>query len=359
MKKLFALTLAVALVLSLASFVFAADDEYAIVMMDSAGVGHRKFSTDDNWVKVAANEVVNYGNTIYYDLIGETFIAGGPAASSVGFPVEKAEAVNGVRIVQTWDLGGEWVQKVELVKKKSLITLGPPLTTNYEYFLAITFKPAPSEIGTADVSGDIVLKRTSGKNKIGRDPATSSSGKAGETAALAVNIELQYNKSDVGATGVDKISSTARTFDFKDEPALQNNEELELTFVDWGDARFVVNSVGQGKLVLKADAKFNSAIAALYPEANLDFFNGNGASFNKIGEMFIPADEGFFIYELKNGVLVEIAGAEYDEYDEGFYFKTRVLGNYVVSDVKLTLAGSTVVDPVPPEVVNPETGSAA
>jgi hypothetical protein len=362
MKKIFALTLAVALVLSLASFVFAADDEYAIFSVDPAGVGHRKFSSDNNWVKIAAGEIVNYGNTIYYELDGETFAGGVIPALPVIGPVEKYDAVNGVRINQTWDIGGDWVSKVELVKKKSLIAVGPPEVTNYEYFLAITFKAAAAETATTDVIGEIVLKRTSGKNKINRDPANPTGGKAGETLPFPVNVELRYNKSDVGATGVDKISDSARTFDFKDDAALQNNEELELTFVDWGDARFTVNSVGQGKLVLKADAKFNSAIGALYPEANLDFFNGNGASFNKTGEMFIPAEEGSYIYELKSGVLVAIAGAEYDEYDEGFYFKTRTLGSYVVSDVELDLAGSAVVDPVAPEapeVVNPSTGAAA
>ena len=103
----------------------------------------------------------------------------------------------------------------------------------------------------------------------------------------------------------------------------------------------------------------------MYPNADLSFFNGNGVTFNRTGEMFIPADAGTFIYEIKNGVPVEISDAKYDEHDEGFRFKTRTLGSYVVSDVMLDLmSGADVVAPAAPapgalEAVNPDTGAAA
>ena len=152
------------------------------------------------------------------------------------------------------------------------------------------------------------------------------------------------------------VTDGSRKFDFG-----AGDEEFELSFADWGSATFTVNTIGQGDLILRATATYNSTVGALYPEANLDFYNGNGVSFNKTGEMFMPADAGSFIYELKNGVLVAIPGAEYDEYDEGFYFKTRTLGTYVISDVELALAGSVVAPVVPgaPVVVNPGTGAAA
>ena len=354
MKKTFALALAVALVVTLASGAFAANDQYAIWQIDPAGNGPRKFSTDSNWVKAATGETINYGNTVYYELIGETFAGGVTAARTVG-PVEKYDAVNGVRINQKWDIGGDWVSKVELVKRKFEGGLG---IGGYEYFLAVTFKPSATMTTITDVIGEISLRRTTGNNKINRDAANPTGGGSGETNTLLVAVELKYSAPAAGniTTTSGVVTDGNRKFDFG-----SGDEEFELTFADWGSATFVVNTIGQGDLVLKADAKYNATVGTLYPQANLDFFNGNGVSFNKTGEMFIPADEGSFIYELKNGVLVAIPGAVYDEYDEGFYFRTRTLGTFVISDVELDLTAPDVVAPVPeaPVVVNPGTGAAA
>lgn len=353
MKKIFALTLAVAMVLSLSAAVFAADDEYAIWMIDPSGNGPRKFSTDSNWVKAATGETINYGNTVYYELIGETFAGGVSSAVTYG-PVEKFEAVNGVRINTNWTVGEDWVTKVELVKRKFE---GGSGTGGFEYFLAVSFKAAAMATGTADVVGEIFIRDTTGKNKINRNNDTG--GGTGETNKLTVAVELKYVAPAAGniSASAGTVTDGNRVFDFG-----SGDEEFEISFADWGSATFTVNTIGQADLVLKADAKYNTTVGALYPEANLDFFNGNGATFNKTGEMFIPADAGSFIYELKNGVLVAINGASYDEYDEGFYFKTRTIGTYVISDVKLALAGGDVVAPVAPEapvVVNPGTGAAA
>ena len=48
--------------------------------------------------------------------------------------------------------------------------------------------------------------------------------------------------------------------------------------------------------------------------------------------------------------------AEYDDYDEGFYLKTKTLGAYVVSDTKLAVAAATETDAT--ATTNPTTGAA-
>ena len=127
---------------------------------------------------------------------------------------------------------------------------------------------------------------------------------------------------------------------------------------------------GQGKLLVYFDTDFNSKIAAKYPLAELNFWNGNGAKFIRVGEMFLPVKEDYaqFLYQVNaDGTLSEVAGAEYDKYDEGFYFSTRVLGTYVISDMELdiTPAVTTPVVETPvvttpaPVVTNPSTGAAA
>lgn len=379
MKKIFALTLAVAMVLSLASVAFAATSIYYAI--DSMGPGPYKIPSKKTYVDVSSPKTkdgdVNYGNTIYYPLTGRQYdkdllkdvgVAGAPGefydGDAIGDYVVKYEAVKGVKISADWDVGGEWVSKVELVKKKA------GSNGDYIYFLAITFKSAPNKTEASDVVGEIVLKKTSGDNQINRlGQLNQSGGDKGETEPFPVNISLVYKAPDDDAVVYD--SNKKYVFGDKDDE-IAEDEEYEFTFDKWVDANFVVNTYGQGEIVLKATTDYNSDIGAMYPEANLDFYNGNGAVFNKTGEMFIPADEGSYIYEVKNGQLVAIAGAEYDEYDEGFYFRTRTLGSYVVSDIELNLAaapvvtpdgGITVVEPdgntQAPTITNPPTGAAA
>jgi hypothetical protein len=89
-------------------------------------------------------------------------------------------------------------------------------------------------------------------------------------------------------------------------------------------------------------------------------------SFNKIGELFLPADEGTFLYVLNSDGTLSAANAEYDSYEEGFFIKTRTLGSYVISDIELDIA-SAVEEPTVDDVVetveepsnaNPSTGAA-
>ena len=153
------------------------------------------------------------------------------------------------------------------------------------------------------------------------------------------------------------------------------DEEIEITFED--DSTFTVDVSGQPKTLLYYDTDFNSKIAAKYPLAELNFWNGNGAKFNRTGEFFLAVGEDAedyaqFLYQVNSdGSLSEVAGAEYDDSDGGFYFKTRTLGTYVFSDMELEVGGSSspdkddaiVVSPVEPVTpvtpINPGTGARA
>ena len=88
--------------------------------------------------------------------------------------------------------------------------------------------------------------------------------------------------------------------------------------------------------------------------------------------MFLACDQDYeqYLYQINSdGTLSEVPGAEYDEYDGGFYFNTRVLGSYVISDMELELKDTTttttpvvetpVVTTPAPVVTNPSTGAAA
>ena len=101
------------------------------------------------------------------------------------------------------------------------------------------------------------------------------------------------------------------------------------------------------------------------PTANMDFCNGYCMNFNKVGTLHLYSSYGKYIYQIdENDVLTEV-NATYDKYEEVFKFKTRTIGNYVISDKQLktggtgsasssssssstSSSGTTVVKPNPP-----------
>ena len=136
-----------------------------------------------------------------------------------------------------------------------------------------------------------------------------------------------------------------------DTDGMEACEDYEIT---WGEdtlAMFVVDiDDNDGKKNLSYTTAPVDALIEANPEANMDFFTLKAAPrFNKIGEMTIYADGDVFkyIYEVdKDGQLKEV-NATYDEDEEGFVFKTRQLGSYVMSDIELV--GAAIDEEVPGE----------
>ena len=122
-------------------------------------------------------------------------------------------------------------------------------------------------------------------------------------------------------------------------------------------ALFTVDASGQGKENVGFSVKFNSEIAAKYPEANLEFLKFTASPvFNRTGELSIYAPEDSFIYEVTADGLKEIKNAEYDESSEAWVLKTRYLKSYVTSDVELDLSASSEASSSETSSSNPSTG---
>ncbi len=402
MKKFFALAMATAMIASMAATSFAVigsveagSDNDPTVAYDSKAYypivdayGPLTYDADD---KGLDSGIVEYGETAYY-ILAEGRVAGvnskddnGKKISDYGTVtkalVTESETVSSLKVKASWEEGKNLVNSVSVVKKKinnladatftgdddvvypSIKTLlGDDLaatftTEKYYYFVAITTASSTST-ADADIIGTLTLSKS-------KHPKVDD---------LDLKIDLPigwantYNN-DTEGLGLlvegDVSGLKAETY-----YALKFNadEEVDIEFSD--DSIFTVDVSGQGKLLLYYDTKFNSKIAAKYPMAELNFWNGNGAKFNRVGEMFIPVKEDYaqFLYQLNaDGTLSEVAGAEYDEYDEGFYFNTRVLGTYVISDMELDIAPAVttpsvetpVVTTPAPVVTNPSTGAAA
>lgn len=114
------------------------------------------------------------------------------------------------------------------------------------------------------------------------------------------------------------------------------DDDVEFSFgSESKEGTFTVDVSGQGKLLLLYDTMPNAAVEAANPTANMVFFGFNNAQFNRTGEFFYETETGKYIYELIDGMPVEIPNAVYDESDGGFRFRTHRLGRYVISDIPL------------------------
>ena len=348
------------------------DDGYPI---DTTLIGPFGYNSDDKNLTI---DSVEYGKTAYF-LLTEYYLDSGDDEQTR--LVTQSESTDKLKVKGDWEEGKSLVDGMAITKKKvngfgtyddlddkDNFTEDKDFTSDmvndygfvsgkYYYMVAITVEDS-SSTSDADIIGTLTLSK-------------SKKPKADDIdfdVAINVDWEQSYRKTeDLTITGdYDPIYSEtyyALKFDC--------DEEVELGFND--DSTFTVDVSGQPKTLLYFDTDFNSSIAAKYPLAELNFWNGNGAKFNRTGEMFLSiGDEdydNYYLYQINSdGSLSEVPNAEYDDADEGFYFKTRTLGSYVVSDMELDTSATessdesddivvTPVDPVTP--VNPGTGARA
>ena len=348
------------------------DDGYPI---DTTLIGPFGYNSDDKNLTI---DSVEYGKTAYF-LLTEYYLDSGDDEQTR--LVTQSESTDKLKVKGDWEEGKSLVDGMAITKKKvnsfgtyddlddkDNFTEDKDFTSDmvndygfvsgkYYYMVAITVEDS-SSTSDADIIGTLTLSK-------------SKKPKADDIdfdVAINVDWEQSYRKTeDLTITGdYDPIYSEtyyALKFDC--------DEEVELGFND--DSTFTVDVSGQPKTLLYFDTDFNSSIAAKYPLAELNFWNGNGAKFNRTGEMFLSiGDEDYddyYLYQINSdGSLSEVPNAEYDDADEGFYFKTRTPGSYVVSDMELDTSATessdesddivvTPVDPVTP--VNPGTGARA
>lgn len=279
--------------------------EAAKAEADAAAIALTNATTAAN----AAQTVVNEKQKAYDDVAAKAFTY-----------VYEYDAVRGIKVKQNWDMNGKLVKNVEIVKKK--VVSNSELSQKFIYFVAINLNSSTST-SSNDLTGTIEMRK-SGEFDY-------------EERQLEVATEIKFPLATQGIITPDLQL-------FKEGEGFSGDSEDELRFEADEDSYFTVNTIGQGKLLLSMDTKFDTEIAARFPSANLDFFNGNGASFNKTGTMTLSADEGSYLYKVnKDGSLSRI-NASYDEYDEAFTFKTRSLERYVISDTELKNTGAPVVD---------------
>lgn len=300
------------------------------------------FLLDDDDSKVDfkedADDSVPYGETIYYPLIHECTSScsheedkdkdDNTIAADATVAVYESLATKSIKIKTDWDDGKAFIDKISVVKKKytnedevSGITF---VHDKYCYFLAVKTKSKSSTTTTTnDVNGTISLKKSSGNaaDKFDYDDGVE----------IDVNFEVGYTQPDDSNT----IPETPALF--KPDEDFDENSDETFDFEADDNSYFEVNTNGQKKLVLGMDNEYDDDIADLYPEAELYFFNGNGGRFNKIGYLHIYDDDIYrYAYMVNDNGSLESVKVTHD--DDCLVIRTRTLGRYVLSDIKLNIA---------------------
>jgi hypothetical protein len=345
MKKLVTLSLAALMVLSLSVTAFAApspgpatdaqvtpisvspatdEDGFGSIVGDFACVSLRDFWDDEDDILAPYNSALHPGMTIYFLLSNR----------DDNGPLKASDAAKNIKVKVKDLTGGELVESYRIEYKKLFIN-------EYGYVLAIKTKER-ADTGIKHVGAEVTLSKSS--------PAEYKF-----EAVYNIGFSINYHR------------LTTEVFRFPvvldyNYSATSPDSEVTIDFPEAGDVHFEVDMFQQGRIIAAFNNRFNSEIAAEYPEANLDFYNGNGAVFAKIGVLTIPAAEGSVLYvQDAEGNLTKV-DAEYDSGEEAFKVNTRVLGKYVVADreLDLTLAPEVPTEPVVEQPKpNVNTGAAA
>ena len=279
--------------------------------------------------------IVPPGKTMYYPLLKPSF-DGNLTYDDI---VIKSDAVKSANTTASYQLGKSEIASIKILYKKYTINGGG---SKYGYFLSIATRETTST-AARDFAADITIRKSSGTDSTDGGRSYAFNYKVGAAFAVQYPTAYDYN-----------ILSNYQIFDLRDE-----EDEQTFDFDKISGAYYEVEVNSQNRMLLKADTKYNSAIAARYPAANIDFFNGYGASFNRIGELRIPAERGTHIYLIESdNRLSKVSNATYDSGEECWVVKTRTLGYYAISDRELDISSSSSTAPsTAPEQPSPAPSS--
>lgn len=343
MKKVFALMLALAMMMSMATASFAVtfdegeDDEF--VWSESLTVYKNFFVEEDN--VFTDTTFAEYGDTIYFNIYdaadydddssGEPF--GGDRIAGKKF-------METVKIKTTFEMGEDIVESVKLVKMKADLGDYDPEYPGEktEYFIAVKLADKAVTYDT-DVIGTFEIDRKAIKGKdVGFDFDIP------KVDGMKVDFEFPVfyvrNWNDFAA---DFLVEDEVNLKFDEMYALkfESDDDVELIFGGkdghFGDEQnegtFTVDASGQGKVFIKWNTEPDEAIAAANEGAEMYFVNFGGVKFNRAGEYVYELDDVAAAYQVVDGKLVDIPRVVIE--DGEVSFRTNILGSYVFAKSEL------------------------
>lgn len=332
MKKALALVMALAMVMSMAlvsmanTVIFAADSD------DIQASPLAKFDEEiyiRSKDKMISKDRIHYGATAYLVPLFVGYEEEDGDEVQYDYLVTDDRTVSDLSIKAEWEEGGEYIKSIEFVKKSVrkfkyaegyTVDYGSPIGI---YLLAI--KTTGYSVDDNDVEGTIYLKGKSGSKIDGK--YTKIDGYI--DVAFTLGYHLAEYGEDYDDNEADVTSDDFTVYDFSD---IENDEYT----IVYDEFIATVNVKREENVILALDTDIIEEIYEAFPNANIDYYTLTGY-FKRVAKVCVELENGKeFLYQVVDGKIVEVNG-EYDEWTEEFTFKTRNLGTYIISDVKLDI----------------------
>ncbi len=245
--------------------------------------------------------------------------------------VHESSAVSNAKVTASWSSGKKYIVGASIIRKAayssvySLKASSSGLSnssSNRIYFVAVETQASGSKHESDDADGRLKVKK---------------SGSNGFSIESDVSLWLEYQTAD--NSGVIPKNPTL----FDEDDGFDSDEEYTFYFEEDDDSYFVVNTKHQKEILLAFNTEYDEKIADRVeksnPEADLDFYNGNFARFNRTGKLYLSYPEkDAYVYAISSsGNLTQVTNAKYDSSEEAFVISTNVLGRYMISNEKLKI----------------------
>lgn len=312
MKKVIALVLAVALSLSMASVAFAAK------------------SAQDFEDAAASAKAITPGTKI--EFVGSDF---SNASATSGVVPEVYFTDEYFTITVKYDKGGDLVESVKFDNDGKLVLK-----------LKANSKLETPKIANIDLKELSVKAKKKVDGQFERGTVFTLDTTKYTTALGAKFIGYTPVKVTVGDP-VSLKNEESGIYKFEEKASKETYDTSEFTFgtIAYGEMRVYKDD----KFFLEYDEDVDLDIVKANPDAEIEFYN-LGGSFNASMNFELYADEDKYIYELRDGKLVE-STLKWNNDASAWTGKVRTLTTYVVSDIKLVAAATAE------ETKNPDTGA--
>lgn len=145
------------------------------------------------------------------------------------------------------------------------------------------------------------------------------------SSEFAIDLDaIEYEDSD------DEFEDKLKRFEY------DKDDDVDIDLPDDGGT-FTGTARKDFDIVASMNTKVNNSLLNKYPNADIYFFNGNGANFPVTnGRLTINANSGDYCYKVdSDGKLIDMSSS-WSSSKNAFVIKTTVIGKYIISDTKLS-----------------------